>query len=198
MLKVFVTSQSLQSSRLHRVRRCCHGNRRLVTAAVDRESRHLQWWLKLSVSSGKESVWRRTTTTSVSYTVSDVCAFCDDYSCDIWGNDGGVSNDSPDMVASRQTVGVSAFVVFPCTTKFNRWRAIMCAFSTIWYDTRCYFNLHSKAEEQWLSHWHFSAGYSQVNYQFMKVLIQCRRYTQEVQDSAAGMETVLVTSLRMC
>jgi len=37
-----------------------------------------------------------------------------------WGDDGGGSLISPGGVAPRQTVGVSASVIFPCTTKSRR------------------------------------------------------------------------------
>ena len=40
-------------------------------------------------------------------------------------DDGGGGTDSPDGMASRQIVGVSASVIFPCTIKSRRWRAVM-------------------------------------------------------------------------
>jgi len=38
------------------------------------------------------------------------------------GDDGDGGTNSPDRVASRRTVGVS--VIFPCTLKSRKWRAI--------------------------------------------------------------------------
>ena len=42
-----------------------------------------------------------------------------------WGNDGGGGTDSPDGAASRRTVHASASVIFHCTIRSRRWRAIM-------------------------------------------------------------------------
>jgi len=39
------------------------------------------------------------------------------------GDCGGGGIDSPYGVASRQIVSASAYVIFPCTIKFRRWRA---------------------------------------------------------------------------
>ena len=41
------------------------------------------------------------------------------------GDDGGGGTDSLDGMASRQIVGASASVIFPCTIKCRRWRAVM-------------------------------------------------------------------------
>ena len=43
-----------------------------------------------------------------------------------WRDDGaGEGTHSPDGVASRRIVGTYASVIFPCTIKSRRWRAIM-------------------------------------------------------------------------
>ena len=39
--------------------------------------------------------------------------------------DGGGGTGSPDGVSSRRIVGASASVIFPCSIKSRRWRAIM-------------------------------------------------------------------------
>jgi len=41
------------------------------------------------------------------------------------GDDGGGGTDSPDWVASRWIICASAAVIFPCTIKSRRWRAVM-------------------------------------------------------------------------
>ena len=41
------------------------------------------------------------------------------------GDDGGGGTDSLDGVSSRRIVGASASVIFPCTIKSRRWRAVM-------------------------------------------------------------------------
>jgi len=41
------------------------------------------------------------------------------------GNDGGGGIDSLNEMVSRQIVTVSASVIFPCTIKSSRWRAVM-------------------------------------------------------------------------
>ena len=40
-------------------------------------------------------------------------------------NGGGGGTNSPDGVASRRIVGAPASVIFPCTIKSRRWRAMM-------------------------------------------------------------------------
>ena len=42
-----------------------------------------------------------------------------------WRDDGDGGTDSPDGVASRWIVSASASVIFPCTMKSRRWRAVM-------------------------------------------------------------------------
>jgi len=41
-----------------------------------------------------------------------------------WGDDGGRGSDSPDGVASGWIIGASGSVIFPCTIKSRRWRAL--------------------------------------------------------------------------
>jgi len=41
------------------------------------------------------------------------------------GDDGGRGTDGPDGVASRQVVGTSDSVIFPCTIESRRWRAVV-------------------------------------------------------------------------